>query len=423
MSGIAIRIEDLGKQYLVGGASSPYHTLRENIMQLIARRGRWASRRPSVPGITEAKTIWALRHVSFDVQEGDVIGIVGRNGAGKSTLLKILSRIIRPTEGYAEIHGRAATLLEVGAGFHRELTGRENIYLSGAILGMKAAEIQRKFGEIVAFAELERFVDTPVKHYSSGMYVRLAFAVAAHLEPDILLIDEVLAVGDAAFQKKCLERMGEIARGGRTILFVSHNLGAVTALCNKAIYLANGSVKAIGQAVYPVNAYLEELFVRKGADLVQLRQPGLGKEIRFRDIRLMSGTSGNLLFGEPIKFALSIESDSDLKDLSIASSIFSTSGTCVGTLFTQGKFSIKAREKLNLDLTVSGTNLAPGAYYAGFSVGWGGADVLRTDLDVVIGIPSFHVLPASNNDLRVSHWSSGWGGVVFKETELSIHDD
>ena len=205
---------------------------------------------------TGARSIWALKDVSFDINRGEVVGIIGRNGAGKSTLLKILSEITEPTEGRVEIHGRVGSLLEVGTGFHPELTGRENVYLNGAILGMKRAEIERKFDEIVAFAEVEKFIDTPVKHYSSGMYLRLAFAVAAHLEPEILIVDEVLAVGDAAFQKKCLGKMAGVAKEGRTVLFVSHNMPAITRLCERAILLDEGRLLQDGVSHQVVKAYL-----------------------------------------------------------------------------------------------------------------------------------------------------------------------
>ena len=227
MSDIAIRVENLSKLYRIGSGRAPYKTLRESLTSAItAPLRRWRDRRPKtadrdpsrpspVSGPSPDNHIWALKDVSFSVKHGEVLGIIGRNGAGKSTLLKILSRITKPTQGRAEIHGRIASLLEVGTGFHPELTGRENTYLNGAILGMKKAELERKFDEIVAFAEVEKFIDTPVKHYSSGMYVRLAFAVAAHLEPEILLVDEVLAVGDVAFQKKCIEKMGDVTRESR----------------------------------------------------------------------------------------------------------------------------------------------------------------------------------------------------------------
>jgi lipopolysaccharide transport system ATP-binding protein len=257
MTAIAIRVENLSKQYRIG-AQERYKALRDIITDAFTAPFRRLLNPQSA--IRNSDTIWALKHVSFEVKQGEVVGIIGRNGAGKSTLLKILSRITKPTEGCAEIHGRVSSLLEVGTGFHPELTGRENIYLNGAILGMKRAEIDHKFDEIVAFAETEKFLDTPVKRYSSGMYVRLAFAVAAHLEPEILLVDEVLAVGDAQFQKKCLGRMGDVAREGRTILFVSHNMAAVQSLCARAIWLREGTIVEDGQPGQVVSTYLKTSF-------------------------------------------------------------------------------------------------------------------------------------------------------------------
>lgn len=256
MSSEAIRLEGLGKQYRLGEARGAftYGSLRDTVAQ--AASGSWRRLRGAAPARREVPTLWALRDVSFTVAPGEVVGIIGRNGAGKSTLLKILSRITRPTVGLAEFHGRLGSLLEVGTGFHPELSGRDNIYLNGAILGMRRAEIQRKFDDIVDFSGVRAFIDTPVKRYSSGMYVRLAFAVAAHLEPDILVIDEVLAVGDAAFQKQCLGKMQEVSRTGRTILFVSHNMPAVTRLCQRALLLANGAVVQDGPAEQVVARYL-----------------------------------------------------------------------------------------------------------------------------------------------------------------------
>jgi lipopolysaccharide transport system ATP-binding protein len=249
-----IQAEGLGKSYLIGhqGRGDRYTALRDVLANQV--RGVWDATRRAFRGQAavsgqEIEEFWALRDVSFDVTRGQVVGIIGRNGAGKSTLLKILSRITEPTEGRVSLRGRVASLLEVGTGFHPELTGRENIYLNGAILGMTRAEIKRKFDEIVAFAGVEKFLDTPVKRYSSGMHVRLAFAVAAHLEPEIMLIDEVLAVGDAEFQKKCLGKMEEVAKGGRTILFVSHNMNAVELLCNQAILLVDGRIANSGSDV------------------------------------------------------------------------------------------------------------------------------------------------------------------------------
>jgi lipopolysaccharide transport system ATP-binding protein len=257
MTDIAIRVENLGKLYRIGQFGG-YKTIREtmtNVMSVPLRLFRHPSQEPRATS-HQPNTIWALKDVSFEVKRGEAVGIIGRNGSGKTTILKILSRITAPTEGRAEIHGRVGSLLEVGTGFHPELTGRENIYLNGAVIGMKKAEVERKFDEIVAFAETEKFLDTPVKRYSSGMYVRLAFAVAAHLEPEILIVDEVLAVGDAAFQKKCLGKMSDVTSKGRTVVFVSHNMASITQLCQRAVLLTGGKVVQDGPSREVVSAYL-----------------------------------------------------------------------------------------------------------------------------------------------------------------------
>ena len=254
MSDIVIRVEGLSKQYQIGQLHRHNDTLRDALMDGINRLRR-RSRREDIA--VKSTSFWALSDVSFKIKQGEVVGIIGRNGAGKSTLLKILSRITEPSRGMAIINGRVGSLLEVGTGFHPELTGRENIYMSGAILGMQRAEISRQFDEIVAFAELEKFIDTPVKRYSSGMYVRLAFAVAAHLEPEILLIDEVLAVGDSAFQKKCLGKMSEVATKGRTVLFVSHNLVTIRKLCPRTILLSDGSIGGDGRTSQVIDSYMQ----------------------------------------------------------------------------------------------------------------------------------------------------------------------
>jgi lipopolysaccharide transport system ATP-binding protein len=256
MSAPAIRVRDIGKEYKLGLRANARRSFGEALVHLLGAPVRqWRSLGEKSDG---RDLFWALRDVSFDVRPGEVVGIIGRNGAGKSTLLKILSRVVHPTTGRAEIRGRVGSLLEVGTGFHPELTGRENIFLNGAILGMKHEEIRRKFDEIVAFSEIEKFLDTPVKRYSSGMYVRLAFAVAAHLEPEVLIVDEVLAVGDAQFQRKCLGKMGAVSRQGRTVLFVSHNLTAVRILCPRAICLCDGRVVQDGDAAAVVQNYLAE---------------------------------------------------------------------------------------------------------------------------------------------------------------------
>jgi len=260
MTDIAIRAEHLGKQYRIGAAPANYRTLRETITERFSAPLRQLRRLAGVEG----DTIWALKDVSFDVRQGQVLGVIGRNGAGKSTLLKILSRVTYPTTGSAEIHGRVGSLLEVGTGFHPELTGRENILLNGAILGMKRSEIESKFDEIVEFSEVAQFIDTPVKRYSSGMYLRLAFAVAAHLEPEILVVDEVLAVGDAEFQRKCLGKMSDVAQQGRTVLFVSHNMSAILRLTEECLVIEKGTLAMRAPTPQAVDYYLSRGFSEQG---------------------------------------------------------------------------------------------------------------------------------------------------------------
>lgn len=255
---LALEVHELSKLYELGRKQERYATVRDKVMESLGTglQRLLGSRRKRAE---KPEILWALRDITFDVQRGDVVALIGRNGAGKSTLLKILSRITSPTGGYAEIHGRVGSLLEVGTGFHPELTGRENIYLNGAILGMRKAEIARQFEAIVEFSGISRFIDTAVKHYSSGMYLRLAFAVAAHMDTEILLVDEVLAVGDASFQKKCLGKMGEVAAAGRTVLFVSHNMGAVAGLCKRALWIDEGRIVAEGSVEEVAQRYLGSL--------------------------------------------------------------------------------------------------------------------------------------------------------------------
>jgi homopolymeric O-antigen transport system ATP-binding protein len=295
MNDMAIKVENLGKLYRIGTQQERYPTLRETLVRSFVRpfhRMRLKFRSSNVQPFDKLVAgsgddfIWALKGVSFDVKQGEVVGIIGRNGAGKSTLLKILAHITEPTEGRVSLRGRVGSLLEVGTGFHPELTGRENIYLNGAILGMKKVEIERKFDEIVAFAEIEKFLDTPVKHYSSGMYVRLAFAVAAHMEPDILLIDEVLAVGDVSFQKKCLGKMGQVAGEGRTVLFVSHDMVAVRSLCKGVFLIESGKIMATGSADEVINKYIISANSQEKDDYViranMINREGNGK-VKFRE--------------------------------------------------------------------------------------------------------------------------------------------
>ncbi len=327
MSDIAIRVENLSKLYHIG--SGPRHdTLRDALAARLRRdHGRPTTDDPSSTGHRppshQDTEFWALRDVSFEVKRGEVVGVIGRNGAGKSTLLKILSRITEPTSGRAEIHGRVGSLLEVGTGFHPELTGRENIYLNGAILGMKRAEIDRRFDEIVAFAEIDRFLDTPVKRYSSGMYVRLAFAVAAHLEPEVLIVDEVLSVGDAAFQKKCLGKMGDVAGEGRTVVFVSHNMAAVQSLCGRCLLLREGSAVAQGETADVISRYMDDGRQRVGRSLSGIAPRVSSGRLRLTTLDFVDGDGRDVstfLSGDDVSLVIGFESEHDIR---CASAVFS----------------------------------------------------------------------------------------------------
>ncbi len=310
MSNVAIQVENLGKQYRIGGQQARYKRFTETLMDTLTAPVQRLRRlgRPAPP----EEMIWALKDISFEVRQGEVVGIIGRNGAGKSTLLKVLSRITEPTEGEARVYGRVGSLLEVGTGFHPELTGRENIYLNGTILGMKRAEIERKFDEIVAFAEIEKFLDTPVKRYSSGMYVRLAFAVAAHLEPEVLVVDEVLAVGDVQFQKKCMGKMGEVAKGGRTVLFVSHNMTAVQGLCQRAILLNQGNVLLDGESKPVIDRYLQTVDQIAAIPLADRRDRQGNQVIKFNAFELRDDAGSPITVaysGQNVVVALEYQSD------------------------------------------------------------------------------------------------------------------
>jgi lipopolysaccharide transport system ATP-binding protein len=318
----AIEVKGISKRYKLGHLSkSKYRTFRDDLVAFLKLPLRLITG-PS----HDTEEFWALKDVEFSVESGDVVGIIGRNGSGKSTLLKILSRITEPTSGEAILNGKVASLLEVGTGFHPELTGRENVYFNGSILGMSKAEIERKFDEIVSFAEVEKFLDTPVKFYSSGMYVRLAFAVAAHLDPDILIVDEVLAVGDAQFQKKCLGKMSASAEQGRTVLFVSHNMNAVQQLCNKCVYLKDGKVMAVGPTDQVINAYLQD--TSSNDDSGKWTNPGDVTSAYFtpRSIRLV-GANGKAVGSEPTRDKLFVEISGEIKktheDMNIGYALYS----------------------------------------------------------------------------------------------------
>jgi lipopolysaccharide transport system ATP-binding protein len=310
MGNRAIHAEQLSKRYHIGRVQPRYRTLRDTIVETFQAPFRRASRilRGQAHGASEMEeALWALKDLTFDVNHGDVVGIIGRNGAGKSTLLKVLSRITEPTSGFARVYGRVGSLLEVGTGFHPELTGRENISLNGAVLGMRRHEIERKFDEIVAFSGVEKFIDTPMKHFSSGMQLRLAFAVAAHLEPEILVIDEVLAVGDAEFQRKCLGKMGDVAREGRTILFVSHHMPAVERMCNKGILLVDGQIADQGSIHKVINTYLHSGIQKLGERVWENRNLAPGSDaVRLHAVRAVRHADGEVVHQLTVKEAFDL---------------------------------------------------------------------------------------------------------------------
>lgn len=365
-----IQVRNLSKQYPLGEREQ-YKALRDVLSNaahslLLGREDR-----------DEDKAFWALRDVSFEVQQGEVLGLIGHNGAGKSTLLKIISRITRPTEGVVGIRGRVGSLLEVGTGFHPELTGRENIYLSGAVLGMRQSEIERKFDEIVAFAEVERFLDTPVKRYSTGMYLRLAFAVAAHLEPDILLVDEVLAVGDVAFQKKCLGKMNDVGQEGRTVLFVSHNMDAIGRLCDRTLWLAEGHLRADGPTKEVVQTYLDTSNRRAGPGqpihVGHMPRRGNG-DVRVTHVVYSAGNAkehAQLQSMGPLDISLAMESNADRTVNSVAASLYSQSGLRLVNADTLalGRPVELRRGRNIVHLRINALYLKPGSYVLGWWVG------------------------------------------------------
>jgi len=420
-----IRVEGLGKKYRIGSRERGYKTIREALVDAMAsplRRLRPALRFPSLPTsqpFNGDNTIWALKDVSFEVEPGSIVGIIGRNGAGKTTLLKILCRITEPTEGRATINGRVASLLEVGTGFHPELTGRENIYLNGAILGMRKAEIERKFDEIVAFAEVERFIDTPVKRYSSGMYVRLAFAVAAHLEPEILLVDEVLAVGDAGFQKKCRGKMGDVAQQGRTVLFVSHDMGSITKLCPTGILLNTGKVEMLGEMPSLVERYLSgEAAPLEGFADLTLRgdRSGSGDAI-FRSIELLNDSArcATFPFGSSLTLKIAVEVRRPLGSAPLAVAIATSDGVLVYNLSNWNEGCPWSADcgLYQFSVTIPQLHLYPGTYTVALWVGNQGTN----RVDYLINAISFHVVqtPDSATPLTLRRGT----GLVFQPSQWS----
>jgi lipopolysaccharide transport system ATP-binding protein len=420
MSDAAIRVQGLSKRYRYGEPAR-YRAFRDTLADALTARfrgfaGRLAAR-PSRSPATSDSHFWALRDVSFEVSPGEVLGIIGPNGAGKSTLLKILSRITLPTSGGAQLRGRLASLLEVGTGFHPELTGRENIFLNGAILGMRRTEITRKFDEIVSFAEVTRFIDTPVKHYSSGMYLRLAFAVAAHLEPEILLVDEVLAVGDAAFQKKCLGKMGEVASAGRTILFVSHNMAAVQQLTRASLLLDHGHVVAQGASEEVIRQYLNPGIDRfhsvYDVEHAPRRHPELRRQVEFLRLELEDHPSRLVPADADIRFRLTVRGNEDIDHFRFSVTVLRVDGTPVGNAFGPQEHTIHKGEVATFRMELNDLRLARGTYYCALATGQGSYLQERTEFDIVVDVLHFEMLGPLGEAGVMSEWFPAWGAIRF----------
>jgi lipopolysaccharide transport system ATP-binding protein len=408
MKEIALRANGLGKQYRIGQREQ-YKTIRESITNVPI--GLFKHFIPVYCSRNDYQYFWALKDVSFEVEKGDVIGVIGRNGSGKSTLLKIISRITTPTEGRIELHGRVGSLLEVGTGFHPELTGRENIYLSGSILGMKKQEIEDKFDEIVKFSEIEMFLDTPVKRYSSGMYVRLAFAVAAHLEPEILLVDEVLAVGDANFQKKCLGKMNDVAKQGRTVMFVSHSMPAILNLCTKGILLDSGKIEAQGTIKDVVDSYLGENIGLNGEILFPKDRIGPKSDLKFTGMRVLDAKGHPTAYVDILEgFTLEIEYHliASLAKAQVVFELWNSLGICVlcSTDFDESPESsgdIKRAGHYKASCFVPPAYLRPGRYWIDISSSIPGVQML----DEIRNALAFEVLNTGNIEFKLSQGRRG----------------
>ncbi len=419
MSDTVIRVENLGKKYIIGHQQEERYTaLRDVIANKVKSLGTLIQN-PKSKIQNSQEEFWALKDVSFEIKQGDRVGIIGRNGAGKSTLLKILSRITEPTKGSIKIKGRVASLLEVGTGFHPELTGRENIYLNGAILGMSKEEIKRKFDEIVAFAEIEKFLDTPVKRYSSGMYVRLAFAVAAHLEPEILIVDEVLAVGDAQFQKKCLGKMEDVGKEGRTVLFVSHNMAAVQQLTNKGVVLQKGQLLMIGDATTTIEKYLSSSIDYStsvyNVEMSPRRYPDLPRQVEFLTLELENYPTKIVPADKEIHLRITVRGNQAVDRFRFSMTLFRVDGTPIGSFFSEDGQSLQRGEIATYRLILRDLRLAPGMYSCGLATGKGNHREGHIDFDIVLDVLHFEVMPPEGIDGTRSHWVPGWGSIRLVE--------
>jgi len=411
-SDVAIRVEDLGKSYTIRHQQSDHVTLA----QVALERAKHPLRR------NQKEDFWALREVGFEVNQGEVLGLIGRNGAGKSTLLKLLTRITAPSTGRIDLWGRVGSLLEVGTGFHPELTGRENIYLNGSILGMSRKEIDRQFDAIVEFAGVEKFLDTPVKRYSSGMYVRLAFAVAAHLETEILLLDEVLAVGDGDFQQKCFQKVNSLSSSGRSVILVSHNMGSISTFTDRAAYLEAGRLVTVG----PTDAVVAEYLERGGATANQVDvssrrrdDPAHGREARILRVSMEHG----LVAGDDdIRVRVVARASEPLGPLRIGQSIRGADGTAVGTSFSEAAVRLEPGVETGVDLVIDQPRLAPGHYQLTVSLGIGNEAAAVRDYDVVYDAVHFEVAPTVTADGIVTSWHRVWGAMRFDPPRILSAD-
>ena len=448
---VAIKIENVSKLYCLGtvGTGTISHDLNRWWHQIRGKEDPYAlvgqvndrtqksgklsvaSSQPSANAATEncqlptansgasgPDYVWALRDINLEVQQGEILGIIGRNGAGKSTLLKLLSRVTAPTTGSIKTKGRIASLLEVGTGFHPELTGRENIYMNGAILGMRRHEITRQLDAIVEFSGCAKYLDTPTKRYSSGMMVRLGFAVAAHLECEILVVDEVLAVGDAEFQAKCIGKMQDLSvNSGRTILFVSHNIGAVSNLCTAGAMMVNGALANVGTVNAIIDDYLSGANRHEQPKIGECRHESVrsaNRLVEFSDIR--TGVDNSMYFFDSwLEVEFDIQANTDVRSVSIGGSIFAVGGETVCTFFSRQTFNLTSGQKIGVDISVDGLPLVPGIYTCGFSLGTGNESNGRQEYDIVVGLPKFQIQPTAARGDAMSQWHRSWGAVCWSD--------
>ncbi len=418
----AIEFENISKQYRLGVVST--QTLSHDLNRwwqtsILGKEDPYLKIGETNDRATKGESdyVWALRDINFKVEQGDVVGIIGKNGAGKSTLLKLLSRVTGPTTGTIRARGRIASLLEVGTGFHPEMTGRENIYLNGAILGMTKQEIDRKLDEIIDFAGVERYIDTPTKRYSSGMSVRLGFAVAAHLDPEILVVDEVLAVGDAEFQKKAIGKMQDVSRGeGRTVLFVSHNMASVRNLCKTGIILKDGSIDYTGEVNDVVDHYMQmdgyDEILHKVID-DSIRKKDMPLNIQFLSAAFAKSTN-KFASDEPIEFIFEILANKTVEAFRINTTVFTMDDLPVGGVSSSTFFSIQKGERKRISFTVSNHHLACGEYKVSFSIGSGSMLDAQKDYDIIKEVLKFQIDKVSmHSDIMIAQWKRSWGNVMF----------